>query len=190
MVSCAGALIVLSMLPHLLRGTGGNKVANADIRAAVGMLHAAAALLSFTSATVVSSLTALASLQCDEEPSQGVPLTALKRDEPGQTTSTAAGSSTSVSQVGSGGSVRTRPSAPRAKGRVNPALKEAEKRPEPVEPQRPATGATNDNVTVVRNAEGIPIGRALGEFRSAGQLGRAIGPLMGTFAVSSLDPTD
>jgi hypothetical protein len=186
MVSCAGALIVLSMLPHLLRSTSGNKVASADIRAAVGMLHAAAALLSFTSATVVSSLTALASLQCDEEPSKGVPLaqTSVGQDEGGQAISAAAGLSTSVSQAGSGGSVRTRPSAPRAKGRVNPAIKEVDKRPEP---KTPAT--TNDNVTVVRNAKGIPIGRALGEFRSAGQLGRAIGPLMGMFATPSLEPT-
>ncbi|KAG9095876.1 hypothetical protein FS749_009547, partial [Ceratobasidium sp. UAMH 11750] len=67
MVSCTAALIVLSMMPHLLRDTGGKGVTQADIRSAVGMLHAAAALLSFTSATVVSSLTALASLQCDEE---------------------------------------------------------------------------------------------------------------------------
>ncbi|QRV73142.1 major facilitator superfamily transporter [Ceratobasidium sp. AG-Ba] len=149
MISCAGALIILSWMPHLIRGSGGKAGTQGDVRAAVGMLHAAAALLSFTSATVVSSLTALASLQCDEESNKAVVSTGSS-DKP------ATGLSSSV-QTGSSGSVRTRPSAPRAK--------------------------------VPQNTEAIPTGRTLGEFRSSGQLGRAIGPLLACFAYWTVGPS-
>ncbi|KAG8745590.1 hypothetical protein FRC10_007481 [Ceratobasidium sp. 414] len=176
MVSCTAALLVLSMMPHLLRSTGGRGVTQADIRAAVGMLHAAAALLSFTSATVVSSLTALASLQCDEESNKGVsstdPVAKLSDNA-----NPAVGSSTSIAQVGSSGSVRTRPSAPRAKGRRTSNVREAD--PKLDEPNLA-------NVTVLQDTQGIPTGRALGEFRSSGQLGRAIGPLLGSSLLPSL----
>jgi hypothetical protein len=88
-VSCALGFVFLSILPHL---TG-----EWPSRA----IYIAATFLAFTSATVVSSLTALASLQCDEEVS----------------------------------------------GDASPLAK----------------------------------GRALGQFRSSGQLGRAIGPLLGKY---------
>lgn len=90
-LSCAVGLLLLTALPHM------------SPQWAPRVVYAAATFLAFTSATVVSSLTALASLQCDEGVSgEGKPTTLAK-------------------------------------------------------------------------------GRALGEFRSAGQLGRAIGPLMGKF---------
>lgn len=86
-ISCAIGLIILVILPFL------------DDVWAPRALYLAAAFLAFTSATVVSSLTAFASLQCDDEP----------------------------------------------------------------EPELPD----------------LAKGRALGKFRSSGQLGRAIGPLLG-----------
>jgi MFS family permease len=86
-LSCALAFICLSILPYLTGAWPSRAI------------YVAAAFLAFTSATVVSSLTALASLQCDEEVS----------------------------------------------GETSPLAK----------------------------------GRALGQFRSSGQLGRAIGPLLG-----------
>ncbi|PVG03527.1 MFS general substrate transporter [Serendipita vermifera] len=57
-ISCAISFILLSLLPHL-KGPW----ASLDI-------YAASAFLAFTSASVVSSLTALASLQCDDESSK------------------------------------------------------------------------------------------------------------------------
>lgn len=91
--SCAMGFIVLSILPYLT-GVWASRA-----------IYAAATFLAFTSATVVSSLTALASLQCDEE----------------------------------------------ASGETSPLAK----------------------------------GKALGQFRSSGQLGRAIGPLLGKCIVRS-----
>lgn len=87
-ISCAISFILISSLPYLQYHTASR------------VIYAAAVFLAFTSATVVSSLTSLASLQCDDE----------------------------VSNDGA---------SPLAKG------------------------------------------RALGQFRSSGQLGRAIGPLLG-----------
>jgi len=86
--SCAISLVLISLLPWL------------QLVWASRVIYVAAVFLAFTSATVVSSLTALASLQCDEE-------------------------------------ISTDSTAPLAKG------------------------------------------RALGQFRSSGQLGRAIGPILG-----------
>ena len=93
----AMGLVLLSILPLF---------ATSNAALSVKLLQAAAVCLAFTSATVVNSLTAYASLQCDD--------------------------------VGSEGSATT----------VHPALMK---------------------------------GKALGEFRSKGQLGRAIGPLLGMF---------
>lgn len=89
-ISCAVSFLLFSTLPQL----------RAEM--APPMIFVAAVFLAFTSATVVSSLTALASLQCDDEVS-------AEKDSP------------------------------------------------------------------------LTKGKALGQFRSAGQLGRAIGPLLGTF---------
>lgn len=56
-LTCATGLVLLAVLPHLV----------ATNRAvAIGVLRAAAVCLAFTSATVVNSLTAFASLQCDD----------------------------------------------------------------------------------------------------------------------------
>lgn len=87
-LSCAISFLLLATLPHLRP------------ERASPMIFIAAVFLAFTSATVVSSLTALASLQCDDE-------------------------------------VSADKSSPLAKG------------------------------------------KALGQFRSSGQLGRALGPLIG-----------
>jgi len=94
--SCAAALGLMASLPYL---------ASYRRSTATNVLYAAAACLAFTSATVVNSLTALASLQCDE-------------------------------------------------------------------PTQDADGKT------VAETPGLVKGRALGEFRSSGQLGRALGPLL------------
>lgn len=93
MYACAVGFALLASLPHLETSTTAPRV-----------IYGAAAALAFTSATVVSSLTALASLQCDDVPTAGV--------------------EASVAQE-------------------------------------------------------LAKGRALGSFRSAGQLGRALGPLLG-----------
>jgi len=55
--SCAVGLTLLMLFPHQVRS---------NHRLAMKLLHAAAACMAFTSATVVNSLTAYASLQCDE----------------------------------------------------------------------------------------------------------------------------
>ncbi|CUA67729.1 Major facilitator superfamily domain-containing protein 10 [Rhizoctonia solani] len=179
MVSCAAALIILSMIPHLVRGNGKGKVTSADIRAGVGMLHAAAALLSFTSATVVTSLTALASLQCDEEtplmkdPSQDVTSSPIS---PKRTASTGvAGLDFASSQM----------RGPRAKGRrASVAEDQIISGPSNV-----AKEEVTHNITPITNPEKISTGRALGEFRSSGQLGRAIGPLLACFAYWTVGPS-
>lgn len=93
--SCAIALVFLAILPHYV-GT------NPSI--SMKLLQAAAICMAFTSATVVNSLTAFASLQCDDD-------------------------------------------------------------------------LTTD--TGKKGHPKIAKGKALGEFRSSGQLGRAIGPLLG-----------
>jgi len=92
MYACTIGFALLASLPHL------------EVSTVPKVVYGAAACLAFTSATVVSSLTALASLQCDDVFSGGV--------------------NTEVSQE-------------------------------------------------------LAMGRALGSFRSAGQLGRALGPLLG-----------
>jgi len=56
-LSCAFALIMLAFLPGYVR---------TSISTAIKLLQAAAVCIAFTSATVVNSLTALASLQCEE----------------------------------------------------------------------------------------------------------------------------
>lgn len=56
-ISCAAGLVLLSMVPKFTPEQSGT---------AVRLLQMAAVCLAFTSATVVSSLTSFASLQCDE----------------------------------------------------------------------------------------------------------------------------
>lgn len=109
--SCAIGLLLLALVPHFTLSRPG---------LAFRLLQAAAVCMAFTSATVVNSLTAHASLQCDEEPD----FTAAE-----------------------GGDER------------------------PVE------------TTFARRPE-LAKGQALGRFRSSGQLGRAIGPLLGNRAYS------
>lgn len=96
-VSCALGLGLLAALPHYVTNS----------RIAMTLLQGTAICMAFTSATVVNSLTAYASLQCDEE--------VVDED----------------------------------------TLKERATHPE------------------------LAKGKALGNFRSSGQLGRAIGPLLG-----------
>jgi hypothetical protein len=106
--SCVLSLFFLSLLPYFAQH-------EAIVRTGMRTLYLAAALLAFTSATVVNSLTALASLQCDDD-------------------------------------------------------NENEKEKAASHP-------------------GLSKGRALGQFRSSGQLGRAIGPLLGeSLAFSLLQP--
>ncbi|CAE6412415.1 unnamed protein product [Rhizoctonia solani] len=176
MVSCAAAMIILSMIPHMVRGAENNKVTSTDIRTAVGLLHAAAALLSFTSATVVTSLTALASLQCDEESS-------IKNTPPTTPTSLSdpkpeKGVSTGVAETfsASGGPAHARIISPTAKGRTTPSITS---RDAPISNNAAKPKSVHNNITPLNNPEKISTGRALGEFRSSGQLGRAIGPLLG-----------
>lgn len=97
--SCAFGLVLLAILPHFVP---------TQPKIAVGLLRAAGVCLAFTSATVVSSLTSYASLQCDE-------------------------------------------------------------------------GFDEDTGKPVTEHPELAKGKALGEFRSSGQLGRAIGPLLGEF---------
>lgn len=99
--SCVAALVFLAILP-IYANKGAEYVA-------VKLLQAAAVCMAFTSATVVNSLTAFASLQCDE-----------------------------------------------------PGIDEATGKP-------------------VEEHPDLVKGKALGRFRSAGQLGRAIGPILGMF---------
>ncbi|EJU06267.1 MFS DHA1 sub-family [Dacryopinax primogenitus] len=101
-MSCVVSFAVLAVLPHA--GTSGPRI-----------IYAAAVCLAYTSATVVNSLTALASLQCDEP--------------------------------------------------------------------------SNDPSSVFDRDPRLLKGRALGEFRSAGQLGRAIGPLLACAAYWTVGPS-
>jgi hypothetical protein len=96
-ISCAIGLILLAALPQFV---------STQPRIAVKLLQGSAICMAFTSATVVNSLTACASLQCDD------------------------------------------------------GIDEDTGKPREEHPQ-------------------LAKGRALGEFRSSGQLGRAIGPLLG-----------
>lgn len=96
--SCAGALILLALLP---------KYVQTQPSLAMKLLQAAAVCMAFTSATVVNSLTAFASLQCDE-------------------------------------------------------------------------GDVDENTgKIIQEHPHLAKGKALGEFRSSGQLGRALGPMLG-----------
>ena len=96
--SCAAALVLLALLPNYVQ---------TQPLLAVKLLQAAAVCMAFTSATVVNSLTAFASLQCDE-------------------------------------------------------------------------GNVDENTGKgVQEHPQLAKGKALGEFRSSGQLGRALGPLLG-----------
>lgn len=99
---CAIGFVLLSILPLF---------ATSNVGLSVKLLQASAVCLAFTSATVVNSLTAYASLQCDD--------------------------------IGPDGPAKV----------AHPALMK---------------------------------GKALGKFRSSGQLGRAIGPLLGKFYKSPL----
>ncbi len=99
-LSCAVALALLALLPTYV---------NKNTAVAMKLLQGAAVCMAFTSATVVNSLTAFASLQCDEPHMDDV------------------------------------------------SGKPIEEHPDLVK------------------------GKALGRFRSAGQLGRAIGPILGMF---------
>lgn len=99
--SCAAALTLLALLPHY--------VTNGKITIVMRLLQAAAVCMAFTSATVVNSLTAFASLQCDEGGSDG------------------------------------------------------------------------DTGKPIEGHPQLMKGEALGKFRSSGQLGRAIGPILGVF---------
>ena len=98
--SCAVALVLLALLPSCV---------NSNTAAAMKLLQTAAVCMAFTSATVVNSLTAFASLQCDE-----------------------------------------------------PSIDEISGKP-------------------IQEHPDLAKGKALGHFRSAGQLGRAIGPILGAF---------
>jgi hypothetical protein len=98
--SCIIALAIMSVLPQL------------EPSLSVKAIYIAAVFLAFTSATVVNSLTALASIQCD--------------------------------------------SGVEGKGQDGEKIDLSESEPE------------------------LAKGLALGKFRSAGQLGRAVGPLLGT----------
>lgn len=101
-LSCMMALIMLALLPRYV---------NTAKPTAIKLLQAAAVCVAFTSATVVNSLTALASLQCEES----------RVDE--------------------------------------------------------ATGK------VIEESPELAKGKALGTFRSSGQLGRALGPLLGKIRI-------
>ncbi|KAG2349014.1 MFS DHA1 sub-family [Suillus weaverae] len=105
--SCALGLVFLAILPHFV---------STQPKIAVGLLRAAAVCLAFTSATVVSSLTAHASLQCDEGFDKDTGKPAAEHPELGK-------------------------------------------------------------------------GKALGEFRSSGQLGRAIGPLLACASYWTFGPS-
>ncbi|KAF8759721.1 MFS DHA1 sub-family [Rhizoctonia solani] len=184
MVSCAGAMIILSMIPHMVRGTGNGKVTSTDIRA-VGLLHAAAALLSFTSATVVTSLTALASLQCDEEtPKSRHSATSSSSSNPKPEQNVA--ESAVKTSPGSGGSLHAQLKSPVSKGRVASAMTS---RGAPTLASETQPQSVHSNITPVNNSDVISTGRALGEFRSSGQLGRAIGPLLACLAYWTVGPS-
>ena len=101
--SCVFSLFFLSLLPYFTEQ-------DATVQTGIRVMYLAAALLAFTSATVVNSLTALASLQCDEDNGKE-----------------------------------------KEKATAHPRLSK---------------------------------GRALGRFRSSGQLGRAVGPLLGESPLS------
>jgi len=107
-LSCLLALIFLSLLP---------RYALVSPKTSMRLLEAAAVCIAFTSATVVNSLTALASLQCEE--------------------------------------------------------------------------STVDEVTarMTENHPELAKGKALGNFRSAGQLGRAIGPLLACASYWTFGPS-
>ncbi|KAF7332006.1 MFS DHA1 sub-family [Mycena kentingensis (nom. inval.)] len=105
--SCAAGLIFLALLPHFT--TSHPKIA-------LRLLQGAAVCLAFTSATVVNSLTAFASLQCDEQ---------------------------SVD---------------------------------------PITGKPKEHSQLTK-------GKALGHFRSSGQLGRALGPLLACASYWTFGPS-
>lgn len=97
--SCAVGLTLLAVLPHF---------ASTNLTAAMRLLQGAAVCMAFTSATVVNSLTAFASLQCDE------------------------------------------------------------------------SGFDEVTGKAIQGHPQLAKGKALGHFRSSGQLGRAIGPLLGS----------
>jgi len=103
MYACTIGFALLASLPHLEVSTTAPRV-----------VYGAAACLAFTSATVVSSLTALASLQCDDIPTAGVDMKVARQ---------------------------------------------------------------------------LAKGRALGSFRSAGQLGRALGPLFASASYWTFGPS-
>ncbi|OAX44542.1 MFS DHA1 sub-family [Rhizopogon vinicolor AM-OR11-026] len=105
--SCALGLVLLAILPHYV---------HTQPKIAVGLLRAAAVCLAFTSATVVSSLTSYASLQCNE-------------------------------------------------------------------------GFDKDTGKPVTEHPELAKGKALGEFRSSGQLGRAIGPLLACASYWTFGPS-
>ncbi|KAG1755585.1 major facilitator superfamily domain-containing protein [Suillus lakei] len=106
-ITAALGLVFLAILPHFV---------STQPKIAVGLLRAAAVCLAFTSATVVSSLTSYASLQCDE---------GFDKDT-----------------------------------------------------GKPAAGHPE-----------LAKGKALGEFRSSGQLGRAIGPLLACASYWTFGPS-
>jgi len=106
--SCAVGLVLLALLPIYV---------NKNMAVAMRLLQAAAICMAFTSATVVNSLTAFASLQCDEPRVDDI------------------------------------------------SGKPIEEHPDLVK------------------------GKALGNFRSAGQLGRAIGPILACACYWTIGPT-
>lgn len=105
--SCAVALVLLALLPNFV---------NSNTAVAMKLLQGAAVCMAFTSATVVNSLTAFASLQCDE-----------------------------------------------------PRVDEVSGKPIAEHPD-------------------LAKGKALGHFRSAGQLGRAIGPILACASYWTVGP--
>jgi hypothetical protein len=101
--ACTAGLLFLSLLPRLVSGGDQQDTGAGTMR----VLQGAALCFAFTSATVVNSLTALASLQCDD--------------------------------------------------------------------------ATESEQNSPSTSSQLAKGKALGRFRSSGQLGRAIGPLLGVY---------
>ncbi|EIM88313.1 MFS DHA1 sub-family [Stereum hirsutum FP-91666 SS1] len=126
--SCAVGLVCLAFLPQFT---------STHPTVAFRLLQAAAVCMAFTSATVVNSLTAHASLQCDEGgPAEGA-----------------------AAANGNG------KSHGKAQGK---SIKE--KVEEPTHPE-------------------LAKGKALGQFRSSGQLGRAIGPLLACASYWTFGPS-
>lgn len=67
-LSCFVALVLFALLPHYIPSARSGQTGSSESspRTALRLLQLAAVCMAFTSATVVNSLTAFASLQCDD----------------------------------------------------------------------------------------------------------------------------